>query len=146
MHTHRRGKSQSNRPVSKRPPYWCDYQPEEVEALVVKLAKEGRSASSIGETLRDQHGIPLVKPIVGKSISQILEEANLTPTFPEDLGNLIRRAARLRRHLEKKGVDAYNRHSLQMIESKIHRLVKYYRKKGVLPADYKYSYSRYIPA
>lgn len=113
---------------------------------MVKLAKEGRSASSIGETLRDQHGIPLVKPIVGKSISQILEEADLKPTFPEDLGNLIRRAARLRRHLEKSGVDAYNRRSLQMIESKIHRLVKYYRKEGVLPEDYKYSYSRYIPA
>ena len=112
----------------------------------MKLAKEGRSASEIGETLRDQHGIPLTKAIVGKSVSQILKDADLAPTLPEDLGNLIRRAARLRRHLEKSGVDAYNRRSLQMIESKIHRLVKHYRKTGILPSDYKYSYSRYIPA
>jgi len=111
----------------------------------VKLAKEGKPASIIGGILRDQYGIPLVKSIVGKSISQILKEAGLAPTLPEDLGNLIRRATRLRRHLEKSGVDAYNRRSLQMIESRIHRLVKYYRRTGVLPADYKYSYSRYIP-
>lgn len=145
MYAHKRGKSQSNRPVSKRPPYWCDYRPEEVESLVVKLAKEGRSASRIGEILRDQHGVPLVKSIVGKSISKILKEADLAPALPEDITNLIRRAARLRRHLEKSGLDAYNRRSLQIIESKIHRLVKYYRRTGVLPADYKYSYSRYIP-
>lgn len=112
----------------------------------MKLAKEGKSASEIGETLRDQHGIPLAKAIVGKSVSKILKEADLESALPEDLGNLIRRAARLRRHLEKSGVDAYNRRSLQMIESKIHRLVRYYRETGVLPSDYKYSYSRYIPA
>lgn len=111
----------------------------------MKLAKEGRSASKIGEILRDQHGIPLVKPIVGKRISQILKEENMAPTLPEDLGNLIRQAARMRRHLEKSGLDAYNRRSLQMIESKIHRLSKYYRRTGVLPTDYKYSYSRYVP-
>jgi small subunit ribosomal protein S15 len=145
MHTHKRGKSQSNQPVSKRPPYWCNYRPEEVQALVVKLAKEGRSASKIGEILRDQHGIPLVKPIVGKRISQILKEENMAPTIPEDIGNLIRQAARMRRHLEKSGLDAYNRRSLQMIESKIHRLSKYYRRTGALHADYKYSYSRYVP-
>ncbi len=145
IHTHKRGKSQSNHPVSKRPPYWCNYRAEEVQALAVKLAKEGRSASKIGEILRDQHGIPLVKPIVGKRISQILKEENLGPALPEDLSNLIRQAARMRRHLEKSGVDAYNRRSLQMIESKIHRLSKYYRRTGVLPADYKYSYSRYVP-
>jgi len=113
---------------------------------VVKLAKEGRSPTEIGEILRDQHGIPLVKSLVGKSITEILEETDLSPSLPEDLSNLIRRAAGLRRHLEKSGVDAYNRRSLQMLESKIHRLVKYYRKEGVLPEDYKYSYSRYVPA
>ena len=50
-----KGKAHSTRPVSKRAPSWCKYQPEEVEALVVKFAKEGHSASVIGTILRDQY-------------------------------------------------------------------------------------------
>jgi len=68
------GKSHSIRPVSKRPPSWCKYQPEEVEALVIKLAKEGHPPSRIGTILRDQYAIPLVKSITGKTITQTLKE------------------------------------------------------------------------
>ncbi|RLI51247.1 30S ribosomal protein S15, partial [Candidatus Bathyarchaeota archaeon] len=60
----RRGKSRSRRPLSKRPPAWCKYSPEEVEAYVIKLTKEENPPSKIGVILRDQYGIPLVKPIV----------------------------------------------------------------------------------
>ena len=73
------------RPVSRRPPSWCKYQPEEVESFIIKLAKEGHSLSSIGTILRDQYAIPLVKPIVGKSISDVLQAASLAPSMPEDL-------------------------------------------------------------
>lgn len=59
-----KGSSHSTRPVSKRPPIWCKYKPEEVEALVIKLAKDGNSPSKIGTILRDQHGIPLAKSIM----------------------------------------------------------------------------------
>jgi len=86
-----KGKSHSIRPVSRRPPSWCRYQPEEVEAFVIKLAKDGHSLSKIGTILRDQYAIPLVKPITGKSISDILESAGLAPSMPEDLANLLRR-------------------------------------------------------
>jgi len=89
----KKGKSHSIRPVSKRPPSWCKYQPEEVEALVIKLAKEGQPPSRIGTILRDQHAIPLVKLITGKTITQIVKEAELAPTTPEDLGNLLKKAA-----------------------------------------------------
>ncbi|MEM2455020.1 MAG: 30S ribosomal protein S15, partial [Candidatus Bathyarchaeia archaeon] len=58
-----KGRSHSTRPVGKRPPAWCKYTPEEVVALVVKLAKEGNSPSKIGVILRDQYGIPLIKSI-----------------------------------------------------------------------------------
>ena len=135
-----RGRSRSTRPVSKRPPGWCKYTPEEVEALVVKLAREGKPPSLIGVILRDQYGIPLVKPITGKSILQILQEHNLAPRIPEDLYNLMRKAARLRRHLEKNRKDYSNKRALQIIESKIHRLSKYYKRKGILPEDWKYKY------
>jgi len=57
--------------------------------------------SSIGTILRDQYAIPLVKPIVGKSISDVLQSAGLAPTMPEDLTNLMKKAQSLAVHLEK---------------------------------------------
>jgi small subunit ribosomal protein S15 len=133
-----KGKSHSVRPVSKRPPSWCRYEPEEVEALVIKMAREGQSASRIGTMLRDQHGIPLTKPITGKSITSILKEANMAPSLPEDLGMLLRKASRLSTHLEKNKMDRANKRSLQVIEARIHKLSRYYKRKGVLPTDWRY--------
>ena len=128
-----KGKSHSTRPVSKRPPSWCKYTPEEVEALVIKLAKEGHPPSII-----DQYAIPLVKPITGKSITQILKDSGLAPSIPEDLQNLLKKAARLHAHLEKHRKDLHNKRALQLIESKIHRLASYYKERGVLPSNWKY--------
>ncbi|MDP7207776.1 MAG: 30S ribosomal protein S15, partial [Candidatus Bathyarchaeota archaeon] len=56
-----RGRSRSTRPVSKRPPNWVIYQPDEVKALIINLAREGKPQSEIGNILRDKYGIPLVK-------------------------------------------------------------------------------------
>ena len=134
-----KGRSHSIRPVGKRPPTWCRYQPEEVEALVVKLAREGNPPSKIGIILRDQYGVPLVKPIVGKSILQILKENKLAPPIPEDLDNLLRKARRLRVHLEKHRSDKYNKRALQLVESKIRRIADYYKRRGVLPENWKYT-------
>ena len=134
------------RPVSKRPPSWCKYQPEEVEALVVKLAKEGHPPSRIGTNLRDQYAIPLVKPITGKTITQILKEAELAPSIPEDLGNLLKKAAGLVGHMEKNKKDLHNKRTLQIVEAKIHKLSKYYKLKGVLPPNWKYEPKRAIIA
>jgi len=133
-----KGKSHSTRPVSKRPPSWCKYQPEEVEALVIKLAKEGNPPSRIGTILRDQYAIPLVKPITGKTITEILKEAELAPTIPEDLGNLLKKAARLAVHLEKNRKDLHNKRALQLIEAKIYKLSRYYKREGILPQNWKY--------
>ncbi|KYH38850.1 MAG: 30S ribosomal protein S15 [Candidatus Hecatellales archaeon B24] len=138
IHTHRRGSSHSTRPIGRRPPSWCTYKPEEVEALVVKLAKEGRPPSEIGIILRDQYGIPLVKPITGKSVTEILEEAGLALRLPEDLANLLEKQKQMVRHLEKHRADKKNVHSLQLLESRIHRLIKYYRRLNRLPPDFKY--------
>jgi len=133
-----KGQSHQIRPVTKRPPSWCRYTPEEVEALVIRLAKEGHPPSKIGIILRDQHGIPLTKPITGRTISQILKEAELAPPLPEDFETLLRKATRLRVHLEKNRKDLGNKRALQVIEAKIHKLSRYYKRKGVLPPDWKY--------
>jgi len=134
-----KGKSHSTRPITRRSPSWCRYTPEEVEALIVKLAKEGNSPSKIGVILRDQYGIPLVKPIVGKSITEILKDNDLAPSIPEDLEMLLRKASRLQTHLERNRSDKYNKRALQIVESKIHRLSEYYKRKGILPRDWKYT-------
>jgi small subunit ribosomal protein S15 len=133
-----KGKSHSIRPVSRRPPSWCKYQPEEVEAFIIKLAKEGHSLSSIGTILRDQYAIPLVKPITGKSIGETLKAQNLAAAMPEDLGNLIKKAQSLGVHLEKNKKDLHNKRSMQIIEARIHKLSRYYKREGVLPKNWKY--------
>lgn len=135
----RTGKSHSRRPLSKRPPTWCKYGPEEVEAFVIKLAKEENPPSKIGVILRDQYGIPLVKPIVGKSIKEIIMDGGIENPVPEDLNNLLQKASSISRHLNKNRADVLNRRSLQLIVSRIRRLAKYYRRTGTLPKDWKYT-------
>lgn len=133
-----KGKSHQTRPVSKRPPGWCKYQPEEVEALIIKLAREGNSPSRIGTILRDNYAIPLAKPITGKSITKILKGADLAPAIPEDLGALLKKAESLTVHYEKNKRDLHNKRALQIIEAKIHKLSRYYKREGVLPPNWKY--------
>jgi len=134
-----KGRSHQTRPVTKRPPSWCRYTSEEVEALIVKLSKEGHSPSKIGIILRDQHGIPLAKPITGKSVTYILKERKMYSSLPEDLENLLRKATRLHVHSDKNKADLHNKRSLQIIEARIYKLSKYYKREGVLPSDWKYS-------
>jgi small subunit ribosomal protein S15 len=133
-----RGGGQSTRPVSKRPPNWVVYQPDEVQALIINLAREGKSQSQIGNILRDVHGIPLVKPIVGHGIRKVLEEAGLASAIPQDLYDLMVRATRLRRHLERNPKDYGNKRGMQLTESMIYRVTKHYQKKGRLPRDWNY--------
>lgn len=133
-----RGRSRSTRPVSKRPPNWVVYQPDEVKALIINLAREGKRQAEIGNILRDVHGVPLVKPIVGYGIGKVLEEAGLNSQVPDDLYNLMVRATRLRRHLERNPKDYSNKRGLQLTESMIYRVTKYYQRRGVLPRDWNY--------
>lgn len=133
-----KGQSHSTRPAKLVKPKWVKYTPSEVEELVVSLAKKGYPPTMIGIILRDQYGIPLTRAVTGKKIVRILEEHGLAPDIPEDLYNLIRRAIKIRRHLEEHPKDLHSKRGLQLIEAKIHRLSKYYRRKGVLPKDWRY--------
>jgi small subunit ribosomal protein S15 len=133
-----KGKARSTRPVGKRPPAWAKYTPEEVESLVIKLAREGHNSSRIGVVLRDQYGIPLTKPIVGKSVVEIMKQGDLAPSVPEDMEVLLKKASRLAVHLERNKKDKYNVRALQNVEAKIHKLTKYYKREGALPVDWKY--------
>jgi small subunit ribosomal protein S15 len=139
IHSHRHGKSHQTRPTSKSNPSWVTTSAEEARTVALKLAKEGVSPSRIGQTLRDDYGVPLAKPLLGKSLGKVLEEGKASPKMPQDLQDLIDRAQRVQKHLNVHGSDKKNVHSLELIEAKVYRLSKYYKKKGVLPSDFKYT-------
>ena len=138
MHSRRRGKSGSKKPASTTAPAWVTYKPVEVEALVVKLAKQGNGPSMIGLILRDNYGIPLARSISGKKVSQLLRQNQASPSIPEDLQVLVQKAKDLAKHLQRNKQDFVNKHSMALVESKIHRLTKYYKSEGLLPQDWKY--------
>ncbi len=138
MHTKSKGKAGSTRPYLTEPQEWIPLKPKEVEELVVQLYKKGNSQAMVGTILRDQYGVPSIKLLTGKKLQTILKENDLKPQTPEDLLSLIRKALKLRNHLAENKKDKSGKHGLRLIESKIYRLSDYYRRKGVLPPDWKY--------
>jgi len=143
MHTRRRGQSGSDKPVADEPPEWSDVDADAVEERVVELSEQGFDPSQIGLKLRDEgvQGTPVpdVSLATDKSVTEILEENDASPEIPEDLRNLLEKAVRLREHVDENGQDHQNRRALQNTESKIRRLVDYYRG-DKLDEDFKYSY------
>ena len=139
IHSHRHGKSHQTRPPSKSTPIWVTTTADDARTAALKLAKEGLSPSRIGQTLRDDYGVPLVKPLLGKSLGKVLAEGKAAPKVPQDLQDLIERARRVQKHLQSHKSDRKNVHSLELGEAKIYRLSKYYKEKGVLPSDFKYT-------
>lgn len=138
MHSRKKGKASSTKPYLTEAPEWVEMEAKEVEDLVVTLYKQGQSMAQIGVLLRDEYGIPSVKLVTGKKLKMILKENDAAPRYPEDLISLIRRAMNLRNHLNENKKDLSGTHGLRRIESKIRRMADYYRKSGVLPADWKY--------
>jgi len=138
MYSGKKGKSGSKKPARKVKPTWISYKPKEVELLVLKLAKDGKTASQIGLLLRDAYGIPSVKVITGKSISEMLKDKGVSKEIPEDLMALLKKNINVRKHLEINKKDEVAKRGLILTESKIKRLVKYYKGKKVLPQDWKY--------
>ncbi|MGC8555678.1 MAG: 30S ribosomal protein S15 [Conexivisphaera sp.] len=138
IHSHKRGKSHSTRPPALKSTSWITMSQKEIEDLIIKLAHEGLPPSIIGERLRDEYGIPSVKKLIGKSIVDVLRDGNVAPPLPEDLNNLLRKARRIMDHLSTYRSDRKSKHALELVEAKIHRLSKYYKRLGILPEDWQY--------
>jgi len=139
MHSSKRGRSGSTRPYVTSNPEWVKMDAEEIEEKILQLYKRGTSPSEIGVILRDQYAVPNVKLATGKDITDILMENDIYQDFPEDLINLMEKAVNLSEHLENNHKDLKNKRGLQLIEAKIRRLAKYYKKKGKIPEDWRYS-------
>jgi small subunit ribosomal protein S15 len=105
----------------------------------MELAKAEKSTSEIGMILRDQYAVPDVKIATGKTITQILAQNKITQEIPEDLQSLIKTALKLKKHINQHKKDFKTQRSLSLTESKIRRLMKYYRREERLPKGWKYS-------
>ena len=139
MYSRKRGQSGSTRPSTKKLPSWVSYSAKEVELIIAKLSKEGKTASQIGVFLRDEYGIPSVKLLCEKSITDILAEKKLTKVLPEDLLALFKKIDGIQEHLEGNHKDQPANRGLTLTESKILRLVRYYKRTGRVAKDWNYN-------
>ena len=142
MHTRRKGQAGSTKPIRTEPPKWSNTNKDEIESTIQQLATSGTSSSKIGMILRDRYGVPDVTLVTGKKIVTIMKEKNIIQKVPEDIHNIIISVLELNKHIIKNPKDVHNKRSLNNKISKIRRLEKYYRREGVLPADWKFSIQR----
>ncbi|OAE21386.1 hypothetical protein AXG93_3658s1080 [Marchantia polymorpha subsp. ruderalis] len=138
MHSRGKGMSSSALPYKRNPPSWLKITSQEVDDHICKLAKKGLTPSQIGVILRDSHGISQVKSVSGSKILRILKGHGLGPEIPEDLYHLIKKAVAVRKHLERNRKDKDSKFRLILIESRVHRLARYYKRTKKLAPNWKY--------
>lgn len=98
-------------------------------------------SNRLGIILRDSHGVAQVRFVSGNKILRILKSLGLRPDIPEDLYYLIKKAVAIRKHLERNRKDKDSKFRLILVESRIHRLARFYKTKSVLPPAWKYESS-----
>merc|ERR1712241_1113666 len=138
MHNPGKGISQSALPYRRSVPTWLKLTSEDVVDQICKLAKKGLKPSQIGVILRDSHGVAQVRFVTGNKILRILKAKGLSTDLPEDLYCLIKKAVNIRKHLERNRKDKDAKFRLILVESRIHRLARYYKTRKVLPPNWKY--------
>merc|ERR1712113_460124 len=136
-----KGISSSAVPYRRRAPTWVKMKSEDVCDHICKLAKKGLTPSQIGVTLRDSFGVPQVKSLTGSKILRILKSNGIAPELPEDMYCLIKKAVSIRKHLDRNHKDKDSKFRLILVESRIHRLARYYKRTKQLPANWKYQSS-----
>ncbi|XP_076312950.1 small ribosomal subunit protein uS15 [Tachypleus tridentatus] len=141
MHAPGKGISQSAVPYRRSVPTWLKLTPDDVKEQICKLAKKGLTPSQIGVILRDSHGVAQVRWVTGNKILRILKAKGLAPDYPEDLYYLIKKAVAIRKHLERNRKDKDSKFRLILVESRIHRLARYYKSRRILPPNWKYESS-----
>jgi small subunit ribosomal protein S13e len=138
MHSKGHGIAKRCLPYRKAPPSWMNVSSKDLIEQILKMARRGSSPSQIGVVLRDNYGIPQVKGVTGNKIMRILKKNGLAPTLPEDLYHMIKKAVNVRKHLERNRKDRDSKFRLILVESRIHRLARYYRSTHALPPRWRY--------
>ncbi|KAJ1291541.1 hypothetical protein BS78_02G323100 [Paspalum vaginatum] len=133
-----KGMSSSVLPYARSAPAWVNLSASELEETIVRAAKKGQLPSQIGALLRDGQGVPLVRGVTGGKILRVLRARGLAPEVPEDLYFLVKKAVAIRKHLDRNRTDVDAKFRLILVESRIHRLIRYYRRAKKIPAAWKY--------
>ena len=139
VYSRKKGKSGSSKPLQRKEQSWLRYKGKEVELLVTKLAKEGFRPSLIGIHMRDTYGVPDVKAVTEKNITKILGEKGLLQKFPEDMLSLMRKRVQIQKHMLENKKDMTALRGMSLTDSKIRRLVKYYKRTGKIQKDWNYN-------
>merc|ERR1712166_472097 len=138
LHSKGKGIARRSLPYKRTAPSWVKQSAGECVKEICAMAKKGFTPSQIGEVLRDSHGIPQVKMVAGNKIVRILRSQGLAPFLPEDLYCLIKKAVSVRKHLEKNRKDKDSKFRLILIESRIHRLARYYKLSKRIAGNWRY--------
>jgi len=138
MYARKKGKSGSKKVYRNKAPDWQPLKEKEVAKKAAELKNEGKKMAEIGLILRDTEGIVSTKLATGVRLKKLLEKQGLKDEYPEDLMNLMKKAVKLRKHLASNKMDYHNKRALQLTESKVRRLGKYYIRKKLLPAGWRY--------
>jgi len=134
----KKGKSGSKRPLQPDNASWVNKDIKAINEVILELGKSGKTSSEIGMILRDSYAVPDVKELMGKNVTEILTEGGLKREVPDDLLALIRRDIAVAKHREINVHDMTAKRGQQLITSKINRLVRYYKARGVLSQDWTY--------
>ena len=138
MHSKGKGTSGSSKPNNYTAPSRSESDKGTDEEVILKYANEGHSSAKNGTLLRDMHAVPDVRLVMGERISQTLSRNNLDSTYPEDMMNLMRKALSLIDHLSSNKKDLHNRRQLELCESRLRRLAKYYVGTGRISSTWTY--------
>ena len=138
LHSKKKGKAGTKRPKSLSVPEWSATKKAEIAEVILKMAREGVPAAKIGLTMRDQYAVPNLRALLGMSLKAFLLKEKALGEYPDDIIALIKKAVRMAGHIKASKNDTHNVVKLNHVESKIHRLVRYYSSRGMLPAGWKY--------
>ncbi|GMR59822.1 hypothetical protein PMAYCL1PPCAC_30017, partial [Pristionchus mayeri] len=138
MHNPGKGISRSSIPYRRSVPTWLKLSGDGVTEQICKLAERVVRPSRVGEILRDSHEVAQNRRVTGNklAIARVVERRPLQ--IPEDLYHLIKKAANIRKHFERCRKDRDWKYRLILVESRIHRLARYYKTARALPFSWKY--------
>ncbi len=117
---------------TKEKPTWMKMNEKDLEATVVKLAKEGLTSEKIGLELRDKYGVPTTK-VLGKKISKILKENDLYEDSTQV--NLKKKQEKISQHLETNKQDKRAMRSFTIIRARLAKYKKYKKRKDAEPTE-----------
>ncbi|KAL6120967.1 hypothetical protein NUSPORA_02199 [Nucleospora cyclopteri] len=137
MHSAGKGHSIAMKPFKTVPPTFLNKPIGDIEKMIIAQAKKGVPISTIGTNMRDIHGIGNIQDILGCTLLAFLKKNNAAPAIPEDLNCLIEKAAEIRMHLVVHRKDNDAKYRLNLVNSRLHRLLRYHVQKGNLPKNFK---------